>query len=68
MYMLRFLLHDTKKCVSRVYVLVLSATGQANAVEELTQYVREMTSEVSEQDVGKTTRRRNDRKLPSLGQ
>ena len=66
--MLRFLLHDTKKCVSRVYVLVLSATGQANAVEELTQYVREMTSEVSEQDVGKTTRRRNDRKLPSLGQ
>ena len=68
MYMLRFLIHDTKKCVSRVYVLVLSATGQANAVEELTQYVREMTSEVSEQDVGKTTRRRNDRKLPSLGQ
>ena len=66
--MLRFLIHDTKKCVSRVYVLVLSATGQANAVEELTQYVREMTSEVSEQDVGKTTRRRNDRKLPSLGQ
>ena len=68
MYMLRFLIHDTKKCVSRVYVLVLSATDQAKAVEELTQHVREMTSEVSEQDVGKTTRRRNDRKLPSLGQ
>ena len=68
MYMLRFLIHDTKKCVSRVYVLVLSATDQAKAVEELTQHVREMTSEVSEQGVGKTTRRRNDRTLPSLGQ
>ena len=64
MYMLRFLIHDTKKGVSRVYVLVLSATDQVKAVKELTQHVREMTSEVSEQDVGKTTRRRNDRKLP----
>ena len=68
MYMLRSLIHDTKKCVSHVYVLVLSATNQAKAVKELTQHVREMTSEVSEQDVGKTTRRRNDRKPPSLGQ
>ena len=68
MYMLRFLIHDTKKGVSRVYVLVLSATDQAKAVKELTQHVREMTSEVSEQDVGKTTRRRNDRKLPWLVQ
>jgi len=68
MYMLRTLGHDTKKCVSRVYVLVLSATNQAKAVKELTQHVREMTSEVSEQDVGETARRRNDRKLPSLEQ
>ena len=58
MYMLRSLSHDTKKCVSHVYVLVLSATDQAKAVTELTQHVRETTSEVSE----------NDRKPPSLGQ
>ena len=42
--------------------LVLSATDQAKAVRELTQHVRETNSEVSEQDVGETTRRRNDRK------
>ena len=48
--------------------LVPSATDQAKAVKELTQHVREMTSEVSEQDVEGTTRRRNDCKLPSLGQ
>ena len=41
--------------------LVLSATDQAKAVRELTYHVRETTSEVSEQDVGKTTGRRNDR-------
>ena len=64
MYMLRFLIHDTKKCISRAYVLVLSATDQAKAVKDLTQHVREMASEVSEQDVGKTTRSRNDRKPP----
>ena len=40
--------------------LVLSATDQAKAVRELTQH--ETTSAVSEQDVGETTRRRNDRK------
>ena len=41
--------------------LFLSATDQAKAVRELTQHVRETTSEVGEQDVGETTRRRNDR-------
>ena len=40
----------------------LSATDQALAVRELTQHVREATSDVSEQDVGETTRSRNDRK------
>ena len=40
----------------------LSATDQAKAIRELNQHVRETTSEVSEQDVGETTRRRNDRK------
>ena len=50
MYMLRSLSHDTKTVI-RIY-LVLSATDQANAVWELTQHVRETTSEVSEQDVG----------------
>lgn len=44
---------------------VLLATDQAKAVRELTQHVRETTSEVSEQGVGKTTGRRNDRK-PNL--
>ena len=43
--------------------LVLSATDKAKAVGEVTQNVRETTSEVySEQEVGETTRRRNDRK------
>ena len=40
----------------------LTATDQAKAVRELTQHVREATSEVSEQDVGETTSRRKDRK------
>ena len=42
--------------------LVLSANDQAKVVRELTQHVHEMTSEVREQDIVKTTRRRNDRK------
>ena len=42
--------------------LLLSATDQAKAVRELTQHVRETTSQVGEQDVGETTRRRNDRR------
>ena len=42
--------------------LVLSANDQAKVVRELTQHVHEMTSEVREQDIGETTRRRNDRK------
>ena len=36
--------------------------SQAKAVRELTQQVSRKTSEVSEQDVGETNRRRNDRK------
>ena len=39
-----------------------SGTDQAKAVTEMTQHVRETTSEVSKQDVGETTRRRNDKK------
>ena len=35
--------------------LVLLATDQAKAVGELTQHVRETTSEVGEQEVGETT-------------
>ena len=31
-------------------------------VRELTQHVRETTSQVGEEDVGETTRRRNERK------
>ena len=42
--------------------LLLSATAQAKAVRELTQHVRETTLQVGEQDVGETTRRRNDRR------
>ena len=47
MYMLRSLSHDTEKC--DMYLPRSSATDQANAVWELTQHVRETTSEVSEQ-------------------
>ena len=43
--------------------LVLSSTDQEKAVKELTQNVSETTSQISEQDVGETTLRRNDRKL-----
>ena len=42
--------------------LVLAATDQAQAVKELTQKVHKTTSKVSEQDIGETTRRRNDHK------
>ena len=42
--------------------LLLSATDQMKAVRELTQHVRETTSQVGEYDVGETTRRRNDRR------
>ena len=40
----------------------LTATDQPKKVRELTQHVREATSEVSKQDAGETTRSRNDRK------
>ena len=43
--------------------LVLSSTDQEKAVTELTQHVSETASEVSEQDAGEMTLRRNDRKL-----
>ena len=49
-------------CFVRSAMIQKSATDQAKAVTEMTQYVRETTSEVSKQDVGKTTRGRNDRK------
>ena len=49
MYMLRTLIHDTKKVRLACIYLVLSATDQAKAVRELTQHVSEMTSEVSKQ-------------------
>ena len=50
--MLLSLGHDTKKCDTRVYT---SFFDQAKAVTELTQHVRETTSEDSEKDVGETT-------------
>ena len=60
--------HDTKKVRYACIYLVLSATDKAKAVGEVTQNVRETTSEVySEQEVGETTRRRNDSK-PRKGQ
>ena len=40
--------------------------SQAKAVRELTRQVSRTTSEVSEQDVGETNRRRNDRKPVGL--
>ena len=46
----RSLSHDTKNCVTRV-----SDTDQAKAFRELTQNVRETTSDVSELEVGETT-------------
>ena len=44
-----------KKARYACVYLVLSATDQAKAVRELTQLVRETTSNVCEQDVGETT-------------
>ena len=52
--------YDTKKCDTHVQTSFFRP--QAKAVRELTQHVLETTSEVSEQDVGETTRRRNDGK------
>lgn len=46
--------------------LVLSTTDQAKAVEEVTRHVSETTSEDSEQNVGETTRTRNDCILATL--
>ena len=45
-----------------IQYLLLLATNRAKAVRELTRHKSEKTSEVSEQDVGETTHRRNDRK------
>ena len=63
MYMLRSPSHDTKKVRYACLYLVLSSTDQEKAVRGLTQRVSETTSEVSEQDVGETTLRRNNGKL-----
>ena len=49
-------------CIVRSAMIQKSGTDQAKAVTEMTQHVRETTSEVSKQDVGETTRRRNDKK------
>ena len=62
LYMLRSLSHDTNKMLYECIYFVLSATDQAKAVKELPQHISETTSEVSEQDVGETTRRRTNRK------
>ena len=59
--MLRSLSHNTKQCDTYVYTSFLQP-DQAKAVRELTQHVRETNSKVSEQDVGETIRRRNERK------
>ena len=53
-----------KKCDTHACTyLVLSVTDQAKAVKEPNQLVCETTSQVSEQDVDETTRRRNDSNL-----
>ena len=49
-----------------IYMLRSLSPNQVIAVRELTQHIREKTSEVREQDVGETTRRRNYRKPSSL--
>ena len=59
----------THTYIYAIYVcmyLVLSTTDQAKAVEEVTQHVSETTSEDSEQNVGETTRGRNDCILATL--
>ena len=63
MYMLRSPSHDTKKVRYACLYLVLSSTDQEKAVTELTQHVSETASEVSKQDAGEMTLRRNDHKL-----
>ena len=62
MYILRSLSHDTNKMLYECIYFVLSATYQVKAVKEQPQHISETTSEVSEQDVGETTRRRTNRK------
>ena len=48
-----------QKSAIHIYIyLVLLATDKAKVVRELTQHVRETTSEVSEQDIGESTLRR----------
>ena len=59
--MLRSLSHDKNVRYACIY-LILLATDQERAVRELTYHVRETTLEVSQQEVGETTRRRNERK------
>ena len=51
-----------QKSAIRMYVPRAFSHCQVKAVRELTQHVLETTSEVSKQDVGETTCRRNDRK------
>ena len=60
--MLRSLSHDTNKMLYECIYFALSATDLVKAVKELPQHISETTSEVSEQDVGETTRRRTNRK------
>ena len=45
----------------RMYILRSLSHWSGETVRELTQHLRETTSEVGEQDVGEATRRRNDR-------
>ena len=51
--MLRSLRYKNMRYACMYFVTL--ATDQAKAVRELTQHVRETTSEVSERDVGETT-------------
>ena len=60
MYMLRSPSHDKNVRYACIY-LILLATDQERAVRELTYHVRETTLEVRQQEVGETTRRRNER-------
>ena len=57
MSMLRSLNHN-RKSATRMYIPRFFSTDKAKVVRELTQHVREMTSEVSEKDIGESTRRR----------
>ena len=61
MYMLRSLSNDTKKCDTQGYTSFFQPLIRwKRAVGELTQHVRQTTSEVSEQDVGQRTVYDND--------